>query len=397
MENSTLIVDNLSKKYSRNLKRSLVYGGIDLFKKVFSVSSNNYDLRKTEFWSLKNISFELKKGETLGVIGHNGAGKTTLLKLISGLLYPTNGNIQINGKLNALISLGIGFNPVLTGRENIFVSGAIMGYSVDLIKSKFDDIVAFSELEDFIDSPIKTYSSGMLARLGFSIAVSIEPDILLIDEILAVGDLNFSIKCYRRINEFRSSGGSIILVSHSPYAIRANCNRVLWIEEGKKQKIGKTKEICDEYESFSAEKDDVSSSKTYLDKNFIKDLKLIYTKKIESGSFFNLKILIESNKNIDNAMIGINFFNLSGQNVIANNTKEIDFKVSLQKGKNRFSVEYDNLILNRGSYYLNVTISGDHINTQYAATVNINKLEISSKSDLYGAGLVRLKPKWIKG
>ena len=141
----------------------------------------------------------------------------------------------------------------------------------------------------------------------------------------------------------------------------------------------------------------ISSSKTYLDKNFIKDLKLIYTKKIESGSFFNLKILIESNKNIDNAMIGINFFNLSGQNVIANNTKEIDFKVSLQKGKNRFSVEYDNLILNRGSYYLNVTISGDHINTQYAATVNINKLEISSKSDLYGAGLVRLKPKWNKG
>jgi len=397
LKKSPLIVDNLSKKFSRNLKRSLVYGGVDLFKKIFYNSDNNLNLRKTEFWALRNISFELKEGETLGIVGHNGAGKTTLLKLISGLLYPTNGNIKINGRLNALISLGIGFNPVLTGRENIFVCGTIMGYSVDLIKSKFDDIVSFSELEDFIDTPIKNYSSGMMARLGFSIAVSIEPQILLVDEILAVGDLNFAIKCYRRINEFRSSGGSIILVSHSPYAIRANCNRVLWIEEGKKQKIGKTKEICDEYESFSAEKDDVSSSKTYLDKNFIKDLKLIYTKKIESGSFFNLKILIESNKNIDNAMIGINFFNLSGQNVIANNTKEIDFKVSLQKGKNRFSVEYDNLILNRGSYYLNVTISGDHINTQYAATVNINKLEISSKSDLYGAGLVRLKPKWIKG
>lgn len=397
MKKSPLIVDNLSKKFSRNLKRSLVYGGVDLFKKFFYNSDNNLNLRKTEFWALRNISFELKEGETLGIVGHNGAGKTTLLKLISGLLYPTNGNIKINGRLNALISLGIGFNPVLTGRENIFVCGTIMGYSVDLIKSKFDDIVSFSELEDFIDTPIKNYSSGMMARLGFSIAVSIEPQILLVDEILAVGDLNFAIKCYRRINEFRSSGGSIILVSHSPYAIRANCNRVLWIEEGKKQKIGKTKEICDEYESFSAEKDDVSSSKTYLDKNFIKDLKLIYTKKIESGSFFNLKILIESNKNINNAMIGINFFNLSGQNVIANNTKEIDFKVSLQKGKNRFSVEYDNLILNRGSYYLNVTISGDHINTQYAATVNINKLEISSKSDLYGAGLVRLKPKWNKG
>ena len=136
-----------------------------------------------------------------------------------------------------------------------------MGYSVDLIKSKFDDIVSFSELEDFIDTPIKNYSSGMMARLGFSIAVSIEPQILLVDEILAVGDLNFAIKCYRRINEFRSGGGSIILVSHSPYSIRANCNRVLWIEEGKQQKIGKTKEICDEYESFSSKKDDVSSSK----------------------------------------------------------------------------------------------------------------------------------------
>lgn len=397
MKKSPLIVDNLSKKFSRNLKRSLVYGGVDLFKKIFYNSDNNLNLRKTEFWALRNISFELKEGETLGIVGHNGAGKTTLLKLISGLLYPTNGNIKINGRLNALISLGIGFNPVLTGRENIFVCGTIMGYSVDLIKSKFDDIVSFSELEDFIDTPIKNYSSGMMARLGFSIAVSIEPQILLVDEILAVGDLNFAIKCYRRINEFRSGGGSIILVSHSPYSIRANCNRVLWIEEGKQQKIGKTKEICDEYESFSSKKDDVSSSKTYLDKNFIKDLKLIYTEKIESGSYFDLKILIESNKNIDNAMIAISFFNLTGQNVIANNTKEIDFKVSLQKGKNRFSVEYDSLILNRGSYYLNVTISGDHINTQYAATVNINKLEILSKSDLYGAGLVRLKPKWNKG
>ncbi len=396
MNKSHLIVNNLSKKFSRNLKRSLVYGGLDLFKKVFYGPNNNLDLRKTEFWALKNISFELKQGETLGIIGHNGAGKTTLLKLISGLLYPTTGNIQINGKLNALISLGIGFNPVLTGRENIFVCGTIMGYPVDLIKSKFDDIVSFSELEDFIDSPIKNYSSGMMARLGFSIAVSIEPQILLVDEILAVGDLNFAIKCYRRINEFRSRGGSIILVSHSPYSIRANCNRVLWIEEGKKQKIGETKEICDEYESFSAQKDDVSSSKTFLDKNYIKDLKLKYNKVIESGSYFDLKILIESNKNIDNAMISISFFNLSGQNVIANNTKEIDFKVSFSKGKNQFSLEYDSLILNRGSYYINVTISGDHINTQYAATVNINKLEISSKSDLYGAGLVRLKPKWNK-
>ena len=397
MKKSHLIVNNLSKKFSRNLKRSLVYGGVDLFKKVFYDSNNNLDLRKTEFWALKNISFELKQGETLGIIGHNGAGKTTLLKLISGLLYPTSGNIQINGKLNALISLGIGFNPVLTGRENIFVCGTIMGYPIDLIKSKFDDIVSFSELEDFIDTPIKNYSSGMMARLGFSIAVSIEPQILLVDEILAVGDLNFAIKCYRRINEFRSSGGSIILVSHSPYSIRANCNRVLWIENGKKQKIGKTKEICDEYESFSTQKDDVSSSKTYLDKNYIKDLKLKYNDMIESGNYFDLKMLIVSNKNIDNAMIGISFFNLSGQNVISNNTKEIDFKISLSKGKNQFSVEYDSLILNRGSYYINVIISGDHINTQYAATININKLEISSKSDLYGAGLVRLKPKWSKG
>ena len=243
MNKSHLIVNNLSKKFSRNLKRSLVYGGVDLFKKVFYNSNNNLDLRKTEFWALKNISFELKQGETLGIIGHNGAGKTTLLKLISGLLYPTTGNIQINGKLNALISLGIGFNPVLTGRENIFVCGTIMGYPIDLIKSKFDDIVSFSELEDFIDSPIKNYSSGMMARLGFSIAVSIEPQILLVDEILAVGDLNFAIKCYRRINEFRSGGGSIILVSHSPYSIRANCNRVLWIEEGKKQKIVKRESL----------------------------------------------------------------------------------------------------------------------------------------------------------
>jgi len=393
---SSLIVKDLSKKYSRNLRRSLLYGGLDLGKKIIPFSNQKLRLRKTEFWAIKDISFDLKKGETLGIVGHNGAGKTTLLKLISGLLYPTKGQIEINGKLNALISLGIGFNPILTGRENIFVSGAIMGYPSEMIKNKFDEIVAFSELEDFIDSPIKTYSSGMMARLGFSIAVSIEPQILLIDEILAVGDLNFSIKCYRRINEFRSNGGSIILVSHSPYAIRANCDRVLWIENGMKKNIGKTKEICDEYETFSAKKDDVSLSKSYLDKEYINDIKLIYNNKIESGNSFNLKIIIDSQKKLKDSIISVSFFNLTGQNVIANNSNESEVKPVLNKGINSVNLFYDNLILNRGSYYINVTISGDHINTQYAAMVNINKLEISSKTDKYGAGLVRLKPSWNK-
>lgn len=395
MSDPAIIVENLSKKYARNLRRSLVYGALDLFRPLSNNSSNQKTLRPSEFWAINNLSFELERGETLGIIGHNGAGKTTLLKLIHELVYPTSGRIEINGKIHALIALGIGFNPVLTGRENIYIAASLLGHSKREISLKFDEIVAFSELEQFIDAPVRTYSSGMNARLGFSIAISIKPEILLVDEVLAVGDLNFAIKCYRKINDFRSNGGSIILVSHSPYAIRANCNRVLWIENGKMKKIGDVKRVSDEYESYSAEIDNVDSGKNFLDDKSINNLEIEYPKTIESGSSFKLDIIINSKRVVKDAIIACSFFNIIGQNVIQNTNAESGLRIDLIKGKNQISIDYDSLILNRGSYYINIILAQEHINSQIAAQINVNKLEITSVGDLYGAGLVRLKPKWV--
>lgn len=196
-----------------------------------------------EFWALKNISFEVKKGEVLGIFGLNGAGKSTLLKVIAGVLKPTKGEVKVHGTIAPLIELGAGFDFDLTARENIFLNGAILGYSRKFIEEKFDEIVEFSELKDFLDVPIKNFSSGMIARLGFSIATVVEPDILLVDEILSVGDYKFKEKCRIRIKELLNNGTTILLVSHAFNQIEEISDRVIWLEKGEIKKSGHCKEI----------------------------------------------------------------------------------------------------------------------------------------------------------
>jgi lipopolysaccharide transport system ATP-binding protein len=192
---------------------------------------SNASLRKDEFWACKDISFSLSRGECLGLIGHNGAGKTTLLRMLNGLVKPDHGSIEIRGRVGALIALGAGFNPVLTGRENIYVNGAVLGLSKREIDQKIDEIIAFSELEEFIDAPVQSYSSGMAMRLGFAIASTLEPDVLLLDEVLAVGDVAFAIKCLNRVRELVSNS-AVILVSHQMTSISNFCNRVILMEHG---------------------------------------------------------------------------------------------------------------------------------------------------------------------
>jgi lipopolysaccharide transport system ATP-binding protein len=200
------------------------------------------------FWALDDVSFELKEGESLALVGANGAGKTTILKLLSNITKPTSGSIRTSGQLSALIELGAGFHPDLTGRENIYLNGAILGLSPRMVASRFDEIVAFSELERFIDTPVKRYSSGMTVRLGFAVASCIEPEILLVDEVLAVGDAAFQQKCMRRIRSLLNRGTSIIFVSHNLYLVQAICSRSLYLEKGKVQYLGDTKEAIDLYE-----------------------------------------------------------------------------------------------------------------------------------------------------
>ena len=200
-----------------------------------------------EFRALTDVSFSVKKGEILGIIGYNGAGKSTMLKVISGIMNPTSGYIKVEGVISPLIELGSGFDMELTARENIFLNGYILGYSKKFIKEHFDKIVEFSELEEFLDVPVKNFSSGMVARLGFAIATVVQPEILIVDEILSVGDFKFQEKSENKIKEMLASGTTVILVSHAINQIEEICTKVLWLEQGKVRGYGNTKEICEEY------------------------------------------------------------------------------------------------------------------------------------------------------
>jgi len=200
-----------------------------------------------EFWALKDVSFEVRKGEVLGIIGHNGAGKSTLLKVISGILKPTEGSVQVNGVIAPMLELGSGFDFDLTGRENVFLNGAILGYSEQFLKEKYEEITAFSELGQFIDVPLRNYSSGMVARLAFSIATVMRPDVLIVDEVLSVGDAEFQEKSKKRMLELMGGGTTVLFVSHSIQQIREMCSRVIWLERGEMKMIGAALEVCSAY------------------------------------------------------------------------------------------------------------------------------------------------------
>ena len=219
-------VDNIKEYVIKILKRQLMF---------------------QEFMALKGISFEVKAGESWGFVGTNGSGKSTLLKTISGILKPYKGSVQVNGTISPLIELGAGFDGNLTARENIFLNGSVLGYSEKFLKEKFDEIVDFAELRDFLDVPIKNFSSGMAARLGFAIATTVKPDILICDEVLAVGDFKFQEKCEQRMNELLSGGTTLLFVSHTIEQVKRMCQKAIWIDHGEMKMIGNAEEVCNAY------------------------------------------------------------------------------------------------------------------------------------------------------
>ena len=219
---------------------------INSLKEIFTTALRG-KLNFNEFLALDNISFDLEKGKTLGLIGKNGAGKSTTLKLISGILKPTSGSIITRGNIVPMLELGAGFDLELTGRENIYLNGAILGYSKEYLESKYDEIVEFAEIGEFVDMPIRNYSSGMMARLAFSIASVVQPEILIVDEILAVGDVAFQEKSYNRMKELMSGGATVLFVSHDIDKIEEMCDKVIWLEQGKVVAEGSAKQICNKY------------------------------------------------------------------------------------------------------------------------------------------------------
>lgn len=248
MSECSIKVEGIGKKFCKSLQRSMFYGGLDILQSATGQMPSSSGLRKDEFWAVDDVSFELKQGETLGIIGENGCGKTTLLRMLNGIFMPDKGRITICGKVGALIQIGAGFHPMLSGRENIYVNGAILGMRKKEIDSKFDSIVDFADIGDFLESPVKHYSSGMFVRLGFAIAIHCEPDILLIDEILSVGDIKFQLKCSKFISEtLLKRGCTIIFVSHNRYSVQDICQRALYLNHGKMMDIGETGAVMAHY------------------------------------------------------------------------------------------------------------------------------------------------------
>jgi lipopolysaccharide transport system ATP-binding protein len=229
----TICAERVSKKYCKSLRRSMLYGLEDLSRNMLGIRSRGETLRADEFWAVDDVSFEVKRGESVGLIGPNGSGKTTLLKMLNGIFWPDRGRIRVRGRVGALIAVGAGFHPLLTGRENVYVNGAILGMTKAEVDKRFDAIVDFAGIGDFLDTPVKHYSSGMFVRLGFAVAVHAEPGVLLVDEVLAVGDRGFQTKCFQKMGELRKQGTTFLVVSHNMHTVAGFVDWVALLHNGK--------------------------------------------------------------------------------------------------------------------------------------------------------------------
>ncbi|MBN1932346.1 MAG: ATP-binding cassette domain-containing protein [Desulfobacterales bacterium] len=354
MAETLIKVENVSKKFCRNLKRSLWYGMKDLGSELLGRSvCNDKDLRRDEFWAVENVSFELKRGECLGLIGRNGAGKTTLLRMLNGLIKPDRGRIEMHGRVGALIALGAGFNPILTGRENIYVNASVLGLSTKEIDKIFDKIVEFADLGEFIDMPVQSYSSGMTVRLGFSIASRLNPDILLIDEVLSVGDRPFRVKCYNLVAELREKT-SMILVSHNMGEILRVCTSVMLLHQNKMLFFGDTQEGIDFYNSFSDLKE---QSFSVTSEGFIFRNIQIDPQKLTGDPKMKISVVFESPTKIHDCIIRFPILDELGTVIAEWRSSNHNLFYTIQRGHNTINVEINNLNLRNGSYFLTFVLS----------------------------------------
>lgn len=358
-------VEGLSKKFCKDLKTSLWYGVKDVFA---GIKGNQKDgiLRPKEFWAVRDVNFELRRGECLGLIGHNGAGKSTLLKILNGLINPDEGKVTMKGRIGALIELGAGFNPILTGRENIYNNGAVLGFTKKEIEAKVEDIIDFSEIREFIDMPVQNYSSGMKVRLGFAVAAQMEPDVLIIDEVLAVGDVGFRFKCMNVIGELMKKS-AVIFVSHSMPMVFRVCNHVILMDHGTiKFNSNKIGEGIDKY--FKLFKDTGKRQSGSLEAQLI-DFKVQVNNDqvvendeitISHGSKLSFEFKVSLEKSIETAIFQLVIWNqemlpiidIMGSNLegfLIENNKE---------GIHSLKVSIPRIELNSGKHYMSL-----HINT----------------------------------
>ncbi len=396
MSEIILKVNNLSKKYCRDLKRSMMYGCFDIIKDALAIPTNHNKLRKNEFWSVSDISFDLKRGECIGIIGPNGAGKSTLLKMLNGIIKPDKGSISYKGRMGALIEVGAGFQPILTGRENIYINGSILGLSKTEIDRQFNNIVEFSGLEEFLDTPVKNYSSGMRVRLGFSIAAHLDPDILLVDEVLAVGDLAFQAKCRNRIMELVNRGTSIIFISHNMNLVNHLCSSVIVLQKGKAiqqlpsiEAIDKYKEICSNFVSKKMNNTGeviIESIETFVNEN--------KTNKLNPEEDLCVHINYNFIKCIDNPVFVIYITNSEGIHICSIRSNLDDVNFGTLHGKGTIEIVFPKINLLPNTYNLNFAVLDQDSFSMYCIYSNAKIIQVIGGHNV--DGVVILAHKWNK-
>jgi homopolymeric O-antigen transport system ATP-binding protein len=399
-------VEGVSKKFCQTLKRSMWYGAVDATRSMLRIPYRSDELRQGEFWALDKVSIDVARGEKVGFLGVNGSGKTTLLRLIGGILPPDGGTISVHGSVGALVAVGVGFHPHMTGRENIYLNGTILGMGRQELEQKIDAIVAFAEIGDFIDAPVSTYSSGMAVRLGFSIAIHRVPDIMLVDEVLAVGDLAFQLKCYKRLAEYRQSGGTFIIVSHSMQLIRNACERVVWLDKGRVVEDGDVYTVCDHYETELLER----AKQSYEDRGVKNVLNYDDDVHIEAVDFLDqagavvttipactpltVRVRVRTKRPIDAPMLTISMCNSAGVVVFeVYSHREIGTGPSIS-GERTISVRFEDISLKPDIYFVSVTLSEGDILNKLEWHERSYMLRLESSGHAVNQGLVCPHPEW---
>lgn len=343
-------VGGLSKKFCSDLRTSLKYGLQDLGSELIG-RTPAATLRPKEFWAVRGVEFELRRGECLGLIGRNGAGKTTLLRMLNGLIKPDQGVIEMRGRVGALIALGAGFNPVLSGRENIYVNGSVLGLSERMIDERIQGIIDFAELKDFIDAPVQSYSSGMAVRLGFAVATALEPDVLILDEVLAVGDAAFRSKCYRRIAELRGRA-AVIFVSHNMEQVARICDRALVMSKGRMELLGPVDAGVETYERMNEEGGERESSFLRVDDPVSGFAVSGMPSEIICGQGLTIDVEMTCTRPMRSAVLRVLMHNRAGACSADCNFRSEDHGIHIAEGINRWRVELASVPLRSGRYHI---------------------------------------------
>lgn len=404
MKDSVIKVKGISKSYkiSHELKASV--GNVSFRDAIISTLKKPIELvtghimKKEDFWALKDVNFEVKQGDAVGIIGKNGSGKSTMLKVMSRITEPTRGEIVMNGRVASLLEVGTGFHPELTGRENIYFNGSILGMKKKEITAKFDEIVEFSGVEKFLDTPVKFYSSGMYVRLAFAVAAHLEPDILIVDEVLAVGDADFQRKSLGKMRDVtQNSKRTVIFVSHNMEAVKNICNKCVWINEGKVMAFGPTDKVVAKYLKASAARATVPINKRSDRSGTGKAVfeSIAVDSMVEKDRTIKVKFTInnKSSKKIQDVLLSIGIRDAS-ENSLSSMTNSVkDQSLSLDKGKNVFELKVNSVNLVPGKYYVTAYLASDvHTTELYDWIENAAAFEID-EYDYYGVG----KPPTIRG